>query len=38
MTLISCSALPDIDDESTTRKVWTTVSTCVACTIRARRE
>jgi len=38
MTLISCSARPDIDEESTTRNVWMIVSTWVACTIRVSSE
>jgi hypothetical protein len=38
MTLISCIVRDDIDVESTTRKVCTTVSTFVAFTMRARIE
>ena len=38
MTLISCIRADDTDDESTSRKVWTIVSTWVARTIRDRIE
>jgi hypothetical protein len=38
MTLVSLICRLDICDESTTRNVWTIVSTCVARTIRDRIE
>ena len=38
MTLVSCICADDTDDESTSRKVWTIVSTCVARTMRDRIE
>ncbi len=38
MTLISCRARLDTRVESTTKKVWTMVSTWVAATMRDRIE
>ena len=38
MTLISCNARPETRVESTTRKVWTMVSTWVARTMRDKIE
>jgi hypothetical protein len=38
MTLISCIRDDDTDDESTSRKLWTIVSTWVARTMRDRIE